>query len=109
MYSIIQQLKTHNSKIVLVSTNLSYFVKPIAEHFDIDFQAVDLEYLRKSSYQAQIEYLRNFKHAYMEKQNHDDSIGIGDSKYDTPIFENVTIALLRSNKLQLKIQGMERF
>ena len=106
---IIQQLKTHNSKIVLVSTNLNCFVKPIAEHFDIAFQVVDLEHLRKSSYQTQIEYLKNFKYTYMEKQNQDDSIGIGDSKYDAPIFENVTIALLRSNKEQLRIQGMERF
>ncbi len=105
---IIQQLKMHNSKIVLVSTNLTCFVKTIAEYFEIDFQAIDLERLRDSPYQSQIKYLRNFKRSYMQQHHYDNSIGIGDSKYDQPIFEHVSNSLLRSKKL-LKIQDIQNF
>ena len=95
---IIEKLKANKSKIVLVSTNLNHLVQPIAAHLNVQYKAIDLVELKQLTLREKISYLHDFKESYMSKNQYDNSIGIGDSKYDLAILKHTSRALLRAKK-----------
>lgn len=107
--SILKNLRENNVDIVIVSSNLDAIVKPIARYFKVDYTGINLLYYRTLKFKEKLSYLANFKNKELNRINTEKSLGIGDSKYDKPIFNAVNYSILVysgnvSNNLSKEVQ-----
>ena len=91
-------LKKNGTKIILISTNQELFVKFVARKLEVDGVGISLKHLRQLKFSEKLQYLANFKRNEISKTNLNDYIGVGDSKYDMPIFEKSSYSILVNRK-----------
>jgi len=99
-YEFLKILRGKGVDIYILSTNLHVFVNSISNRISAKGIGVSLDEFRKLSTFNKIKYLEQFKQNTILKENLTDFIGVGDSKYDMPIFtySNYSILVCDRNK-----------
>ena len=91
-------LKINGISIHIVSTNLHSFVTAVSEKLSVNGVGISLGKLRRLSFSEKLKYLQNYKSNKMKEFGAFQTIGVGDSIYDKPIFENTNYSIVVKSK-----------
>lgn len=84
---------------VIISTNLSALTQIAASHLNFDCgYGISISTLQKLNFIDKIKYLSLFKKTILKKINYNKILGIGDSRYDRPIFNHSEYSILVCRK-----------
>lgn len=97
-HNLLIKLKERGTKVTLLSTNLRRTLKPLSEDLGVILEAIDLNHLTQLTFKEKLNYLSNFKKNRLAEESMENVIGVGDSKYDFPIFDKSSYSVLKLKK-----------